>query len=94
MWMLKQPYFFEWDSGNDLKNWLKHRVSNAECEEVFFDSHKRILNEALRSGGEHRFILLGRTKKGRLLFIVFTIRTGNIRVISARDLNKKEKKLL
>ena len=84
---------FIWDRGNSDKNWVKHRVENSECEEVFFDADKVILKDALHSGEEERFILLGKTKKDRLLFIVFTEREHKIRVISARDINKRERKL-
>ncbi len=41
---------------------------------------------------ENRYYALGKTDMGRLLFIVFTIRGKNIRIISARDMNKREKK--
>ena len=84
---------FEWDKGNQGKNLLKHVVSDEECEEVFFDERKKILKDVLHSGKEERYLLLGQTKEKRILFIVFTIRKNKIRIISARDLNKKELKL-
>jgi len=90
MIVIKEPIEFVWDKGNKDKNWLKHRVKNEECEEVFFDKGKKILKDVFHSKKEERFIILGKTKKGRLLFIVFTIRNKKIRVISGRDINKKE----
>jgi uncharacterized DUF497 family protein len=87
---IKEPHEFEWDKGNKDKNWLKHKVKNEECEEIFFDKKKKILKDVLHSGKEKRFIILGKTKKERLLFVVFTIRNKKVRVISARDVNKKE----
>jgi len=87
---IKEPHKFEWDKGNKDKNWLKHKVKNEECEEIFFDKKKKILKDVLHSGKEKRFIILGKTKKERLLFVVFTIRNKKVRVISARDVNKKE----
>jgi len=84
---------FVWDKGNTDKNWKKHRVTNTECEEVFFDENKVVLKDVLHSGREDRFIVLGKTREGRLLFAVFTVRRKKIRVISARDTNKKERKL-
>jgi len=84
---------FQWDKGNIDKNLLKHGISDQECEEVFFDFNKKILKDVLHSGKEKRYILIGKTKKERLLFIAFTIRDNKIRAISARDLNKKEKRL-
>ena len=84
---------FEWDAGNKQKSLVKHEVSNEECEETFFDSKKEIQKDILHSLNEERYVLIGQTKKGRLLYIIFTIRKNKIRVISARDINKKERKL-
>ena len=93
MIMLGDPARFEWDQGNKNKNYQKHGVTDQECEEAFFDPHKKILKDVFHSHHEQRYILLGETKKERRLFIVFTMRAGRARVISARDLNKKERKL-
>lgn len=93
MKVLNEPLKFDWDKGNIDKNWKKHQVSNTECEEIFFDENKKILKDRLHSGSEDRYIILGKTKKERLLFVVFTIREKKIRVISARDINKKERRL-
>ena len=84
---------FQWDRGNKGKNYRKHKVADQECEETFFDQNKKIFKDILHSDEEERYILLGRTKENRILFIIFTIRHEKIRVISARDLSKKEKKL-
>ena len=83
---------FDWDAGNRDKNFLKHRVTNEECEEVFFDPHKRVIKANWQGGREERHILIGRTGEGRPLFIVFIIRGNKIRVVSARDLNRKERR--
>jgi hypothetical protein len=90
---VKEPIKFQWDKGNKDKNWERHKVANRECEEIFFDKNKRIFKDNLHSKKEERFILLGKTKRGRLLYTVFTIRNKKIRIISARDINKKEKHL-
>jgi len=84
---------FDWDRGNRGKSLKKHGITDEECEEIFFDERKKVLKDVLHSGRENRYILIGKTKKERLLFLVFTIRKNKIRVISARDLNKKERKL-
>ncbi len=88
-----EPIRFQWDAGNLHKNWVKHRVSNGECEELFFDPHKRLLHLTQREEGELRYALIGRTKLERLLFVVFTVRGHTVRVISARALNKRERGL-
>lgn len=80
---------FEWDKGNIGKN-KKHKVEDKEAEEVFFDQSKVIFKDILHSNKEVRFILLGQTKKKRLLYIVYTQRKNKIRIISARNINKKE----
>lgn len=84
---------FEWDEHNKNKNFLRHRVTDEECEEMFFDDEKKILKDAVHSSHEKRYVIIGQTKRKRLLFVVFTIRNGLARVISARDLNKKERHL-
>ncbi len=81
---------FDWDSGNRDKNKSKHAVEDWECEEVFIDSKKVILKDALHSGQENRYILLGKTRQSRLLYLAFTIRNEKIRVISARDVTKRK----
>ena len=80
---------FEWDKGNIGKN-LKHDVEDNETEEVFLDKRRFVFKDHLHSGNEERFRILCKTKKSRLLFIVFTKRRKKIRVISARNINKKE----
>jgi len=90
---MKDVVGFQWDRGNSGKNWLKHSVSDQECEEVFFDPKKKILLDNKHSESEPRYILLGATIRTRVLVIIFTKRKSLIRVISARDINKKEKKL-
>lgn len=81
---------FEWDKGNIDKNLISHNVSNQEAEEVFLDENKVIFKDKVHSDTEDRFIILGKTNKDRLLYIVFTRRKSKIRIISARDINKKE----
>lgn len=92
MLVFRAPLAFEWDGGNKGKN-LKHTVTDAECEEIFFDHGKKMLQDALHSGREARYILIGKTKNKRRIFIAFTIRNNKIRIISARDLNRKERRL-
>ena len=83
---------FEWDEGNSDKNWFLHQVTNAECEEVFFNIPLIVADDTKHSVTEKHYYVLGQTDRGRLLFIAFTIRDNFIRVISARDMNKRESK--
>jgi uncharacterized DUF497 family protein len=84
---------FEWDEGNKDKNWLKHKVSNSECEEIFFNQPLIVHFDKNHSTSETRFYALGHTDLTRKLFIVFTLRNRKIRVISARDMSRKERKI-
>lgn len=83
---------FEWDSGNRQKNWAKHRVAWWECEEAFFNQPLYVIPDPRHSGKEARFFALGVTNAGRMLFLVFTRRTQKVRIISARDMSKRERK--
>lgn len=85
-----KPIEFIWDKRNQDKSWIKHRVSNRECEEVFFDPNKQEYPDPTHSKKELRKIVVGKTKKGRILFVVYTMRNKKIRVVSARDLNKRK----
>ncbi|MBK7229770.1 MAG: BrnT family toxin [Ignavibacteriales bacterium] len=84
---------FQWDAGNSNKNLIKHSVTNPECEQVFFNQPIIIVDDSKHSEQEKRWFLLGRTDQDRFLFAVFTIREELIRIISARDMNKKEREI-
>ena len=83
---------FEWDEGNARKN-EKHGVSMAEAEQLFFNAPLLLLDDAAHSQQEYRLHALGKTNEGRTLHITLTLRESNtlIRVISARDMHRKER---
>ena len=85
---------FDWDSGNERKNADSHGVSQAEAEQVFFNQRLIVTPDEKHSGGEQRVRVLGITNTGRLLTLIFTLRAEGelIRVISARDMHRKERK--
>lgn len=91
--ILKEYEGFDWDKGNINKNYEKHKVRDIECEEVYFNLPLIIADDQKHSIKEPRYYVLGRTEANRYLFISFTIRKKSIRVISARDMNKKERKI-
>lgn len=84
---------FNWDAGNARKNDQKHGVSMAEAEQVFFNTPLLMLEDAAHSTHEARIHALGKTHEGRALHITFTLRNAGtqIRVISARDMHRKER---
>jgi len=87
--LLKHVTGFEWDKSN-IGHIAKHKVTPEEAEDAFFDKENILDDDLKHSTIEKRFIIIGKTSKGRLLYQIFTLRTGKIRVISSRNINKKE----
>ena len=84
---------FQWDKGNKEKNRARHRVAWWECEQVFFNFPLFTFPDLKHSEKEQRHYALGKTDASRHLFVVFTSRGSMIRVISAREMNRKERKV-
>jgi len=84
---------FQWDAANSGKIRERHAVSLAECEEVFFNRPLVIGDDEKHSAAEERLYALGQTDAARLLFAVFTMRGRLIRVISARNMSRNERKV-
>ena len=82
---------FQWDEGNSEKNWIAHRVTRAECEQVFFNRPLVVAESHTHSQQERRYYGLGHSDSDRRLFVVFTIRGALVRVISARDMSRRER---
>ena len=87
---LEKSAGFQWDQGNSNKNLLKHHVEDWECEQVFFNEPLLVLDDPKHSLVEKRWAAFGRTDGGRLLVVIFTKRGKLLRVISAREMNRKE----
>jgi len=83
---------FQWDQGNIDKNLINHNVENWESEQVFFNKPLLVLDDPKHSIPEKRWAAFGKTDANRFLIVIFTKRGDLIRVISARDMNKKERK--
>ncbi len=83
---------FDWDEGNRGKNWESHGVTDAECEQPFFNVPLLVAPDLEHSQHEDRHYALGRTNAGRRLFVAFTLRGSNVRIISARDMTKQERR--
>ncbi|MDB6091831.1 MAG: hypothetical protein JWN85_4615 [Gammaproteobacteria bacterium] len=92
MIILEKVTGFDWDDGNSRKN-DRHGVSMAEAEQVFFNTPVLMLPDPAHSQAEPRYHALGKTIDGRRLHITFTLRSEGklIRVISARDMHRKER---
>ena len=90
--ILKRIQGFEWDEGNSGKNEKKHGITDREAEEIFFKK-PLIIGRSLKGEAEVRYAALGKTYGSRLLVVVFTIRSKRVRVISARPMSRKERKV-
>jgi len=82
---------FQWDEGNVNKNLHKHHVENWESEQIFFNEPLIIFDDPKHSYIEKRWAAFGKTDAGRRLTVIFTKRNSLIRIISARDTNRKER---
>jgi uncharacterized DUF497 family protein len=95
MELVSLPEFtgFDWDEGNVEKNRESHKVSPQEAEQVFFNRPLIVADDAKHSETERRYFVLGQTDDNRALFVAFTVRGDLIRVISARDMSRRERKV-
>jgi len=91
--LISMPDFegFDWSGGNAEKNWERHQVTPAECEQIFFNSPLFVANDEKHSAKEKRYFVLGQSDSERELFAAFTMRKKQVRVISARDMHRKER---
>ncbi len=84
---------FDWDDGNIVKNEKKHHLKWQLIEEIFFNIPLLLLEDIKHSKDENRCFALGVTNEKRNLFVAYTKRDNKIRVISARPMNKNERKI-
>lgn len=90
MEILNLPIEFEWDKHN-IEHILIHKVEPGECEQVFFNIPLTVEIDVIHSHDEKRYFAIGKTNMNRTLAVVFTVRKAKMRVITARDANKKER---
>jgi uncharacterized protein len=83
---------FEWDPNKAKKNKKKHGMSFDEAATVFFDPLSMNYEDPDHSYEENRYIIIGLSNFGRLLFVSHVERGDIIRIISARELTRKERK--
>jgi hypothetical protein len=83
---------FEWDAGKAEINRRKHGVSFPEAGTVFGDGLAVTFPDPDHSEDEQRYITIGRSDRQRLLVVSHTDRGGKIRIISARELTRREQK--
>lgn len=89
---VNEPYEFDWDFGNTVKNLIKHNIECRQAEEVFLDEKSLLREDSEHSTIEKRFQLIGKDHQGIVLYVVFTQRKRKIRVISVRIASQKERR--
>ena len=83
---------FEWDANKAATNLVKHDVSFAEAKTVFDDPLYVDFYDPDHSDEEHRYIMIGMSLQSRLLLVAYTERDDRVRLISAREATRKERK--
>ena len=84
-------YTFSWDSRKEFLNIAKHGVSFTEASEVFTDPFVIHLEDPNHSCEEDRFYAVGKTRRGRILTIRYTVRDKIIRIYGAAQWRKWRK---
>ena len=83
---------FDWDKKKAVGNLAKHKVSFEEAATVFADPLSDTFDDPDHSAEELRFLIIGYSEKGRLLFVSHTDDGETIRIISAREPTQGERK--
>jgi uncharacterized DUF497 family protein len=83
---------FEWDKSKADENARRHGVTFDEARTVFRDPLATTFSDPDHSIVEHRFVTVGYSTKDRLLYVCHTDRADAVRLISAREATRIEKK--
>jgi uncharacterized DUF497 family protein len=83
---------FEFDPRKAVSNLKKHGISFSEAMTVFDDPLSSTLPDDTHSGDELRFMMVGRSSRQRILFVVYTETTSGTRLIGARAASAAEVK--
>jgi uncharacterized DUF497 family protein len=84
---------FTWDPKKAAANLRKHGVAFEEASTVFRDTLSETGSDPDHSVGEHRFVTFGISQQGRLLVVAHTDESDTIRIISARQAMRQERKI-
>ena len=83
---------YEWDEEKADDNFEKHGVNFEEAKTIFNDQLAMTMPDQDHSVGEDRFIDIGMSGNYRILVVHYTMREGNIRIISSREATVWEKR--
>ena len=84
---------FEWDPGKAANNFAKHEISFNEASTVFADPLSLTFTDPDRSRSEDRYVTIGESMQRNLLIISHTDRDQRIRIISARKVTHRERRI-
>lgn len=84
---------FDWNPQKAKINLAKHQVSFQEASTVFADPLSITFPDPGHSIGEERLVLIGQSASGRVLFVAHTERGNVIRIISAREVTRREQQI-
>ncbi len=85
-------YTFEWDAEKARRNVDKHGVSFEEAVTAFGDPLSVAIPDPDHSDAEERFLLMGMSRRSRLVVVAYTERTDRLRLITARLASRREKR--
>lgn len=92
--IIMEDIVFEWDENKNEINKRKHGLSFEEAQEVFYDDNAILFDDPDHSFGEERFLIIGMVKSSKICIVRHCYRNSDnvIRLISAREATKREKK--
>lgn len=80
---------YQWDKAKAIANINKHGIDFADAVLVFSDDLAVTVRD--ERFDEERFIIIGTDAFARILVVVYTWRSNEIRLISARKATRQEK---
>jgi uncharacterized DUF497 family protein len=83
---------FKWDPIKEEANIRNHGVTFTEAATAFADPLSITVPDPRHSITEERYVLVGRSNRGRLLAVMHTDRGEYIRIISARLVTSHERR--
>ena len=84
---------FEWDENKRKANLAKHSIDFLDVKPVFYDPCKIEKIDNRKDYGEIKANTIGKFQDEVIVTVTHTARTGVIRIISARQADKKERNL-
>jgi uncharacterized DUF497 family protein len=84
---------FEWDTKKSITNERKHLISFSEAASVFGDPLAITFPDPDSSKKETRFLVFGISKFNKLLVVSYTERKDTVRIISAREVTRYERRI-